>query len=325
MSIHRRTFIAAGAASLMTGAFAQSRPYPDRPIKMVVPFAAGGTTDLVARLLSLPMSVALGQPVTVENRGGAGGALGAEAVARAAPDGYTILLHNSSFSLASVAQSLTKRLSFNPESDLVGVALAVTVPGVVTAHPSVPANDLRELAVLLRSQPQLQYNYGSTGPGGSIHVLMETYKRETNVRIEHIPFKGSAPLKQELLAGRIQLGMDQLSSSLAEINAGTLKPLAIMANRRSPSLPHVPTIREQGFTKMEMENWNGVFVPSGTPLAIRTRLEAEVIAACRHPDVTKRLAEVSAEAVGGSGAEMDTLFRQQMAQFQPLIQELKLE
>ena len=304
---------------------AMAQNYPSRPIKMVVPFPAGGTTDIVARIVAQRMSETMGQPVIVDNRAGAGGAIGAELVAKSPPDGYTLLMHNLSFPLASVVQALTNRATFNPETDLMGVSIAVYVPFVLTANPSIPAKDLRELAVLLRNNPALNYNFGSTGPGTTLHVLGEAFKSDAKVSMEHIPYKGAAPMKQELLAGRIQVGGDQLSSSYAEIKAGTLRALATTASKRIESLPDVPTVRELGFPNLELEGWNGVFAPAKTPKDIIDRLQREISSAVRHPDVLKRLKDLNAEAVGSTSAEQDAMLRRQMDQFRPVIRAMKLE
>ena len=298
--------------------------FPSKPIKIVVPFPAGGTTDIVARLIAQRMSETMGQPVTVENKGGAGGAIGADAVAKAAPDGYTMLMHNITFPMSSVSQTLAGRSPFNVDTDFAGVSISVYVPFVFTASPSVPSKDMRELAQLLRTQ-KLNYNYGSTGPGSAMHVLGEAFKKEAKVEMEHIPFKGAAPLKQELLAGRLQIGGDQLSSSLAEIKAGTLKALATTASKRIPSLPDVPTVRELGFPGLELEGWNGLFVPAKTPREIIDRLQRESAAAVRHPDVVKRLAELGAEAVGSNGAAQEEMLKRQMDQFRPVIKDMKID
>ena len=314
-----------GLLSLALHSGAQAQAYPNKPIKMIVPFPAGGTTDIVARLVAQRMSESMGQPVTVDNRGGAGGAIGADLMAKAAPDGYTILMHNLSFPLASVAQTLANRSPFNVDTDFAGVSIAVYVPFVWTASPTVPAKDLKELAALLRANPSLQYNYGSTGPGSTMHVLGEAFKKDAKVDITHSPFKGAAPLKQEMLAGRLQVGGDQLSSSLAEIKAGTLKALATTASKRIPGLPDVPTVKELGFPNLELEGWNGVFAPAKTPKDIIERLNKEVIAAVRHPDVVKRLNDLGAEGVGSTPAEQDAILRRQMDQFRAIIREMRLE
>ena len=324
----RRLIFVSGFMSFMALALAptaMAQTYPSKPIKMIVPFPAGGTTDIVARIVAQKMSESMGQAVTVDNRGGAGGAIGADLMAKAAPDGYTIMMHNLSFPLASVAQTLANRSPFNVDTDFAGVSIAVYVPFVWTANPSVPAKDLKELAALLRSNPSLQYNYGSTGPGSTMHVLGEAFKKEGKVNITHIPFKGAAPLKQELLAGRLQVGGDQLSSSLAEIKAGTLKALATTASKRIPGLPDVPTVKELGFPNLELEGWNGVFAPAKTPKDIIERLNKEVIAAVRHPDVIKRLNDLGAEGVGSTPAEQDAMLRRQMDQFRAIIREMRLE
>jgi tripartite-type tricarboxylate transporter receptor subunit TctC len=324
----RRLIFVSGFMSFMALALAptaMAQTYPSKPIKMIVPFPAGGTTDIVARIVAQKMSESMGQAVTVDNRGGAGGAIGADLMAKAAPDGYTIMMHNLSFPLASVAQTLANRSPFNVDTDFAGVSIAVYVPFVWTANPSVPAKDLKELAALLRSNPSLQYNYGSTGPGSTMHVLGEAFKKEGKVNIAHIPFKGAAPLKQELLAGRLQVGGDQLSSSLAEIKAGTLKALATTASKRIPGLPDIPTVKELGFPNLELEGWNGVFAPAKTPKEIIERLNKEVIAAVRHPDVIKRLNDLGAEGVGSTPAEQDAMLRRQMDQFRAIIREMRLE
>jgi len=244
--MNRFKFLQVGLAALLVctgGQTALAQTYPSKPIKMIVPFPAGGTTDIVARILAQRMSESMGQPVLVDNKGGAGGAIGADLVAKAAPDGHTILMHNLTFPLSAVAQTLAGRSPFNVDTDFVGVSIAVYVPFLLTANPSVPAKDLRELAALLTKDKTLKYNYGSTGPGSAVHVLGEAFKREAKVQMEHIPFRGAAPLKQELLSGRIQIGGDQMSSSLEEIKSGTLKAIATTASKRIPELPNVPTVK----------------------------------------------------------------------------------
>ncbi len=305
------------------GAAAQT--FPSKPIRMIVPFPAGGTTDIVARILAQRMSETMGQAVVVENKAGAGGAIGADLVAKAAPDGHTLLMHNLTFPLSSVAQTLSNRSPFNAETDFVGVSIVVYVPFVLTANPSVPAKDLRELANLLRSQPQLQYNYGSTGPGSAVHVLGEAFKREAKVEMQHVPFKGAAPLKQELLSGRIQVGGDQLSSSLADIRAGKIKAIATTASRRMAILPDVPTVRELGFPNLELEGWNGLFAPAKTPRDVLEVLQREISAALKNPEVIRRLNELAAEPVGSSGAEQEAMLKRQMDQYRPVIRDMKID
>jgi tripartite-type tricarboxylate transporter receptor subunit TctC len=288
--------------------FGQS--YPSRPLRIVVPFPAGGTTDIAARIVAQRMQESMGQPVLVENRGGAGGTIGADAVAKSAPDGYTLLMHNITFPLASVAGALQGRLPYNADTDFAGVSIVVNVPLVITANPAVPVADLKALAALLKGDASQKYTYGSTGPG---------------VEMTHVPFKGAAPLKQELLAGRLHLGGDQLSSSLAEIKSGKLKALATNGSRRIRDLPDVPTVRELGYPILEAEGWNGLFVAAKTPKEIIDRLQKETVAAVRHPDSVKRFTDLAAEPVGSTPAEQDDILRRQIAQFRPVIQAMKLE
>ena len=314
--------LALAASGLLQEARAQA--FPSRPIRIVVPFPAGGTTDVVARLVAQRFSDSMKQPVVVDNRGGAGGALGADIVAKAAPDGYTLLMANITFPLSSVAQTLAKRSPFNAETDFAGVSIAVYVPFVITAHPSVPAKDLRDLGSLLQSR-KLQYNYGSTGPGSVMHVIGETFKRDARVDMAHIAYKGAAPLKLELLSGRIHVGGDQLSTSLAEIRAGQLKALATNGSKRIAALPDVPTVRELGFASLEFEGWNGLLAPAKTPRAVIEKLQRETAAAVRHPDVQKRFNDLAAEPVGSSAEAQKEIVLRQMKQFTPVIREMKLD
>ena len=318
----------AGALLLCTtAAFAQpsSSNFPSKPLRIVVPFPAGGTTDIVARLIAQRMQESMGQPVLVENRGGAGGSIGADAVAKSAPDGYTILMHNVTFPMASVALAYANRAPYNIDSDFAGISIAVYVPLVMTAHPSVPANDLRELAAYLKANPTVRYTYGSTGPGSFMHVMGEAFSKQTGVEMTHIPYKGAAPLKQELIAGRINIGGDQLSSSLGDIKAGKIKALATNGRGRAPDLPDVPTVREQGFPLLEADGWNGLFAPAKTPRDVIERLQKETAAAVRHPETAKRLREIGAEPAGSTSAEQDAMLKRQVEQFRPIIKDMKIE
>ncbi len=301
----------------------QAQGYPAKPIKIVVPFPPGGTTDVVARLLAQRMSESMGQPITVENRGGAGGSIGADAVAKSAPDGYTLLMHNITFPLASLSLGLAGRSPYNIDTDFAAVSNVVNVPLIFTAHPSVPAKDLREFVTLLSNNRSLQYNYGSTGPGSFMNVVGEALKRDAKIDMAHIPFRGAAPLKLELLAGRVQLGGDQVSSSLAEVRKGTLKALATVSSTRIPALPDVPTVRELGFPNIEANGWNGLFAPAKTPRDIIDRLQKEVALALRNPELAKRLVDLAAEPVGSTPTELEAILKGQLNQFRPIVIELK--
>jgi tripartite-type tricarboxylate transporter receptor subunit TctC len=302
-----------------------AQPFPTKPIRVLVPFPPGGTTDIVARLVASRMTETIGQPILVENRAGAGGTLAAAEVARAAPDGYTLLIHNITFPIASVAAALANRATYNVDTDFAGVSIAVYVPFVWTAHPGVPGKDLAELMKVLQKDKAMRYTYGSTGPGSTMHVLGEALARGAKVEMTHIPFKGAAPLKQELIAGRVNIGGDQLSSSLADIKAGKLKALATSASRRIAELPDVPTVRELGYPLLEADGWNGFFAPAKTPREAIERLNREVAAAVRHPEISKRLRDMAAQPAGSTPAEQDAILKRQMDQFRPVIREIKID
>jgi tripartite-type tricarboxylate transporter receptor subunit TctC len=304
---------------------AHAQSFPSKPVRIIVPFPAGGTTDIVARLVGQRMSETMGQAIVVENRGGAGGTIGATEVAKAAPDGYTLLMHNVTFPLASVAAAFGNRATYNVDSDFAGVSIAVYVPLVITAHPSVPGKDLSEVVNYLKKEKSVRYTYGSTGPGSFMHVMGEALSSAAGIEMTHVPFKGAAPLKQELMAGRLNLGGDQLSSSLADIKAGRIKALATNASRRIADLPDVPTVRELGYPAMEADGWNGLFAPAKTPREVIERLQKETAAAVRHPETAKRLREIGAEPVGSTPAEQDAILKRQVEQFRPIIKEMKIE
>ncbi len=319
----KRALLIAALALAALGAQAQTYPDEADPDHRAVP---GGRHDRHHRAAGRePHERDDRAAGLVENRAGAGGQLGAEVVAKAPPDGYTILMHNITFPLASVAAQFANRPLYNIDTDFAGISIAVYVPLVITANPSVPAKDLRELAALLQRDSTLHYAYGSTGPGSFMHVIGEAFSRDAKVKMTHVPLKGAAPLKQELLAGRLQVGGDQLSSSLGDIRSGKLRALATNSPRRIPELPDVPTVREQGFAVLEFEGWNGLFAPAKTPPDVIDRLSRETAAAVRHPEVAKRLSEIAAEPVGSTPAEQQALLRKQVEHARPIIKEMKLD
>ncbi|WP_159349920.1 Bug family tripartite tricarboxylate transporter substrate binding protein [Roseomonas harenae] len=318
--------LGAGLATAWPGAGARAQAaFPDRTIRVVVPFPAGGTTDMLARLFAQRMTEGLGQPVVVENRGGAGGSLGADVVAKAAPDGYTLLFHNLTFTSTTAALQLANRAPHDIERDFAPVSLAANVPMLLVASAAVPARDLREFVAFAKTPGQTGVFYGSTGPGSIMNLAGEVLKRDAGISMEHVPFRGAAPLVQEMVAGRIQFGGDQLSTALPHVRGGTLKPMATLAAERTAALPDVPTVREQGFPNMELRGWNGFFAPARTPEPVIARLQREIAAASAHPDVRRRMAEVGAEPVGSSPAELRQAVSEQVARVRPLVAELKLQ
>ena len=314
---------AAAATVLPRGAFAQT--FPTRTVRVVVPFPAGGTTDLLARIFCQRLSESLGQTFVVENAGGAGGSLGAEQIARAAPDGYALLFHNLTFSTTTASLQYAGR-SRHDLDDFAAVSLAANVPMLLVAHPSVPARDLKEFIGYAKEQTAKKQSlfYGSTGPGSVMNFAGEVMKRDAGIAMDHVPFRGAAPLIQEVISGRIQFGGDQLSTSLQHVRSGSLKAMATLSATRIPELPDTPTVREAGLPNMEMRGWNGFFAPAKTPQPVIERLRTEIAAAAAHPDVRRRLAEVGAEPASSSPDELKAIVRAQMDHVKPLVAELKL-
>ena len=323
--VARRASLLGAAMAVLAFAvpgLAQER-YPTRPIKVVVPFPAGATTDMLARLFAQRLTETLGQSVIIENVGGGGGSIGADQVAKAQPDGYTLLFHNITFSTTTSSLQYAGRSRHDIEQDFVPISVGAYVPMLVIANPQVPAKDLKEF-VDYAKQAKDPLFYGSTGPGSISNLLGEVLKRDAGIKMDHVPYRGAAPMVQEMLAGRIQFGADQLSSSLQHVRAGTLKGLAVANPTRSPALPDVPTVRELGFPNLEMRGWNGFLAPKGTPEAIVAKLQQEIATAAKHPDIQKRMTDVGAEPSGSTQAEMRDMLRDQVGKIKPIVEDLKL-
>ena len=296
--------------------------YPSKQVRVVVPFPAGGTTDMLARLFGAKMQQSLGQPFIVENVGGAGGSVGAENVARASPDGSSLLFHNLTFSATTTSLQYAGRAKHDLDS-FAPVSLAANVPLLLLASAKVEASDLKAFAALAKAAKEPMF-YGSTGAGSAMNLVAEVFKRDAGIKLDHVPFRGAAPLVLELVAGRIHLGGDQLSTSLEHVRSGSMKPMATLSPTRIPLLPNIPTVREQGFPNMELSGWNGYFAPAKTPDAIINRLHGAIKAAAADPDIKKHTSEVGAEAVGSTPAELGKVVRDQMAKMKPFVEELKL-
>jgi tripartite-type tricarboxylate transporter receptor subunit TctC len=312
---------AAGLAGARTAA---AQDFPTRPIRIIVPFPAGGTTDILARLYAQKLTETMGQSVVVENRGGGGGSIGADVVAKATPDGYTLLFHNLTFSTTTAALEFANRAPHAIERDFAPITLGANVPMMLMVHPSVPANNLREFVAWAKAQPTAPF-YGSTGPGSTMNLVGEILKRDGDFRMDHVPFRGAAPLVQEMLAGRIQFGGDQLSSSLGHIRSNALRPVATLAAQRATALPNVPTVREQGFPNAELLGWNGFFAPARTPAPVLARLHREIAAAARDPNVVRRIEELGAVPGGNSAEEFGASVHAQIAHIRPLVTALSMQ
>ena len=294
--------------------------YPSRAVRIVVPFPAGATTDLLARLIANRLSETMGQSFVVENVGGGGGSIGADQVAKAAPDGHALLFHNITFSTTTSSLLFAKRARHDFD-DFIPVSVGAYVPLLLLANNSVPANDLKEFVAYAKSTATPLF-YGSTGPGSILHLMGEVLKRDAGIKMDHVPYRGAAPLVTDLIAGRVQFGGDQLSSSLERVRSGQMKALGVAT--KSVALPNVPTVRDLGFPNLELQGWNGFLAPKGTPEPVVARLQQEIAAAVKHPDVNKRMSDVGAEPSGSTQAEMREMLRRQVAQIRPVVEELKL-
>ncbi|TCI00991.1 tripartite tricarboxylate transporter substrate binding protein [Roseococcus sp. SYP-B2431] len=317
-----RRFLA--GALLAAPALARAQSWtPNGPIRVIVPFAAGGTTDILARLYAQRLAETMGIAFLVENRGGGGGSIGADLVAKAPPDGQVLLFHNSTFSATTAVMEFQNRAQHSIERDFAGISVGALVPTVILVHPSVPATNLAEFIAWARAQPRPPF-YGSTGPGSAGHLTGEVLKRDGNFQMEHVPFRGASLLVQEMLAGRIPFGGDQLSSAMPHIRAGGVRPIAIRSTARNRLLPQIATVREQGFPNAEILGWNGFFAPGRTPEPILIRLQAEIAAAARHPQVAARIDELGADPGGNSSAEFTAMVQGQVAALRPVVASLGL-
>jgi tripartite-type tricarboxylate transporter receptor subunit TctC len=290
-----RAFLATAAAlaTLAPGAtHAADPPYPSRPVKMIVPFAPAGASDFVARIVSPKLSELLGQQVIIENRVGASGNIGLEAAGHAAPDGYTIFLGN--IGTIAINPGVFKTMPVDTRKDLVAVTLVAEVPSILVANPKLAANDVAGLVALAKSKPGA-LNFGSPGPSTLNRLEMESFMRMARINMMHIPYKGGAgPAVTGLVAGETQLMFVTLSSAMAFVQSGHLKPLAVTTKQRLEALPQVPTMIEAGYPEMVSSSWQGVFVPAGTPKAVVAKLHAALVAAFDSAEVRKKL------AVGGA-------------------------
>jgi tripartite-type tricarboxylate transporter receptor subunit TctC len=301
-------------------ASAMAQPWPSRPITLIVPFPAGGTTDVLARSLADKLSPALGQTVIVESKPGAGATLGADFVAKSKPDGYTLLVGAVHHTIAS---SVYKKLPYDFQRDLLPITTIALVPNVLVVNASTPAKSVAELVALLKAKPGL-YTYGSNGNGTAQHLIGTQFQNATGTEMVHIPYKGSGPLATDLLGGQIAMSFDTVTPVLQHIKAGKLRPLAVTTSRRSSALPDVPTLDEAGLKGFNIGTWFGVLAPAGTPKELVTRLNAEMVKVIRSPEFRKRMEEIGAEPVGSSTDQMAQQIKDETDKFAKLVKDAKV-
>ena len=304
------------AGSLFTGLNAQAQAFPNKPIRLVCPFPPGGAVDIASRAIAQELSKNLGQPVTVDNKPGAGGNIGGAEVARANPDGYTIFMTTSG--IQAINPALYAKMPFDPNKDLTPITALVSLNNVLVLHPSVKANSVAEVIALAKSQPGA-INYASSGSGTSIHMSGEMFKSLTNVNMTHIPYKGSAPALNDLLGGQVMMMFDNIPSAIPHIKSGKLKALATTGAKRDPLLPDLPTLAEAGVSGYESGVWFGLAVPANTPRDVVMKLNAEANKGTKSPEFVKRMTELGYIIMGTSPETMAEMNKAEVQRWGPIV------
>jgi tripartite-type tricarboxylate transporter receptor subunit TctC len=297
------------------GAFGQ--PYPSKPIRIVVPFVAGGAVDALARMVGARLSESLGQPVIVENRPGAGGNVAADAVAKSPPDGYTILQNTNG---QAISPSIYRSLPFDVVRDFIPVTQLVASQLVLVASPKLGATSVPELIALAKAKPG-SLNYGMTGVGNPLHLTMEMFKTAAGIDIQAVPYKGDAGIFPALITGEIHVAIAPMATTLPHVAAGTLRALAVAGARRSPALPDVPTVAETGLVGFESSSWQGWFVPANTPREVVNAIHQSAKTALSAPDVLERLRVTGNEALGSTPAEFEQRFKADLVKFAKIVKD----
>ncbi len=307
--------LVAGALLVLAGS-AWSQGYPTRPIRVIVPYPAGGGADFVARVYARSLSESLAQQVVVDNRGGANGNVGSEIAAKSAPDGYTVLVTASTN--LTINPSLYRKMPFDVQRDLVPVSILATQPTILIVHPTLPVNSAKQLVALAKARPG-QLNFGSAGAGSSGHLAAELFKMVAGVDIVHVPYKGAGPATADLLGGQIPLMFNNLPPSLPLVKAGKLRALAVTGETRSPAAPQLPTMAEAGFPGVVLTLWNGMLVPAGTPAEIVARLNAEIIKAAKLPALRDRLSAEGTEAFTTTPSQMTEMMKSETVKWAKVV------
>lgn len=308
------------AALTALPAFPVAAAYPDKPIRIIIPFAPGGGTDILTRALQGKFEKALGTPVIIDNRGGAGGILGFTLVAKAPPDGYTLLATSASF---TYTPSLHKDLQFDAVKDFKPITNFAQQPLVLAVHPSMPVSNVKDLLALARKRPG-EINYGSAGRGSNLHMTTELFKYMAKIDLKEVPYKGGGPAGVGLMSGEIQVGFVSILSSVSYMKAGRIRGIAVSTKERTPVLPDVPSLHEAGVTGYDKPSWTGFLAPGGVPDAIIDQIYAGVGKVLKNPDTVKALAMQGSVAVGNTPAEFGAFVRSELQEWARLIKEMKL-
>ena len=318
----RKALLAASAALLAcTSAMAQGS-YPSKPIKIIVPFPPGGSTDVLMRQVGPRLSQALGQPVVIENKSGASATVGADFVAKSAPDGYTLLvgmLHHT------VAQAVFPKLPYQIDTDLVSAGTMAIIPNIVVVNAAnVPAKSVTQLVELSKAQPD-KFNYGSAGPGSAHHLIGEMFKLQTGAKLTHIPYRGSAPAVADLLGGQVAVMFDTAPSAMPHFKSGKTRALAVTTAKRSTALPDIPTLAEAGVPGFDIGTWYGLMAPQGTPAAVITKINTEVNKIMTDPEVRQQLQSQGIEPLPGTPQEMQARIKRELSEFSAMAKKADLK
>ncbi len=314
----RRLILAfAATMTLVHPALAQDK-WPNRPIKLIVPFAAGGNTDAVARITANQMQKSLGVNVVIENKGGAGGIVGTDAAAKSAPDGYTFCV--CSIGSITIAPA-TEKLPYDPLSDIMPISLLNTNPLILLVNPGVKANSVQELIALAKANPS-SLNYSSSGIGGLMYFSAELFKAKTGAQITHVPYRGGAPATTAVIGGEVQLVFTNMSDAVGQLEGGKVRALAVTTAKRSPAAPDVPTLAEQGVAGYHTESWNALFAPKGTPQAAVDRMAQVAAEMAKDPMVQKQMANFGSVAVANTPAEFGKMLREETALWANLVKQI---
>ena len=308
------TLMLAASAGVSLPAAAQGS-YPDHAVRVIVGFSAGGTTDVVARIISKELTEELGQSFVVENKPGAGSNIAAELVAKSTPDGYTLLMMAVT---SAINQTLYPKLKFDITRDLTAVALGAKVPNVLVINPKLPVNSVKELVDYANKNPG-KLNFASSGSGTSIHLTGELFKLQTRLDVAHIPYKGSSPALTDLVGGQVQFMFDNMPSSWPLVQSGKLRALAVTSSKRSAAAPDLPTMTELGYKNFDITSWFGLMAPAGTPAPIVDKINAAVNKALAKPDVQKRLADLGADIQRLSPAEFGAFVKKEVDTWGPVV------
>ncbi len=303
------------AASTCGNALAQPAAYPNRPLRFIVPYAAGGNGDIVSRIIAQKLITQIGQQIVIDNRGGAGGNIGAELAARAAPDGYSIMLGTNTH---VINMSLFAKLGYDIQRDFAPISLATSAPMVLIIHPSLPAKTVKEFIALAKANPT-KLNFGTGGSGSSAHVITELFKSMAGVQLTHVAYKGVAQATTDLIAGQIQVQFNSTSTALAHVQAGRVRALAVSTAARSSAAPGLPTIAESGLPGFDASIWQGVFAPAKTPADIVTRLNREIVAVLGASDVKEQLRVQGLDTLPSTAEQFALFVREEIAKWAKVI------